>query len=67
MFSYFIPVIRKFPIFGLYLARELLLAINSSPAYIPIGLMTIPITTLYMVIGATIGWAILPPIAKSNG
>ena len=67
MFSYFIPVIRKFPIFGLYLAQEWLLAINSSPAYVSVGLTIIPIITLYVVIRATIGWAILSPIAKSEG
>jgi uncharacterized oligopeptide transporter (OPT) family protein len=45
----------------------MLIAITPSPAYIFIGMMVRPITTVYIVLGAVVGWGILSPIAKSKG
>lgn len=44
-----------------------MIAITPSPAYIFIGMMVRPITTVYIVLGAVVGWGILSPIAKSKG
>ena len=65
--SYFIPHLRSLPVFGLPLANKWLWALNPSPAYIGQGIIMGPATTLHMLLGAILGWAILSPLAKSKG
>lgn len=65
--QYFIPVLRKLPIFGLPLAHTWLWTLNPSPAYVGQGIIMGPATTLHMLLGAVIGWAVLSPIAKYKG
>ncbi len=65
--SYFIPHLRKLPIFGLPLATNWLWTLNPSPAYIGQGIIMGPATTLHMLLGAVVGWGILSPLAKSKG
>ncbi|KAI9696088.1 MAG: hypothetical protein M1836_005919 [Candelina mexicana] len=55
--AYFIPQVRKVPIFGFPLAQKWLWTLNPSPAYVGQGI----------IMGAIIGWAILSPLAKSKG
>ena len=65
--QYFIPVLRKLPIFGLPLAHTWLWTLNPSPAYVGQGIIMGPATTFHMLLGAIIGWAVLSPIAKHHG
>jgi OPT family oligopeptide transporter len=65
--QYFIPVLRELPAFGLPLAHTWLWTLNPSPAYIGQGIIMGPATTLHMLLGAIIGWAVLSPIAKHRG
>jgi OPT family oligopeptide transporter len=65
--QYFIPVLRKLPIFGLPLANTWLWTLNPSPAYVGQGIIMGPATTLHMLLGAIVGWAVLSPIAKNHG
>ena len=65
--TYFIPQLRKIPIFGLPLARNWLWSLNPSPAYVGQGIIMGPATTLHMLLGAIIGWGLLSPLAKSKG
>ncbi|MCJ1246732.1 hypothetical protein MMC30_003941 [Trapelia coarctata] len=65
--SYFIPPLHDIPIFGLPLARNWLWTFNPSPAYIGQGIIMGPATTLHMLLGATVGWGILSPLAKTQG
>lgn len=65
--TYFIPALRNLPILGLPLAKKWLWALNPSPAYVGQGIIMGPTTTIHMLIGAIIGWAILSPVAKSKG
>ena len=65
--QYFIPVLRNLPIFGLPLAHTWLWTLNPSPAYVGQGIIMGPATTLHMLLGAIIGWAVLSPIAKHRG
>lgn len=65
--SYFIPIIRNLPIFGVTLAGKWLWTLNPSPAYIGQGIIMGPSTSLHMLVGAAIGWGILSPLAKHNG
>ncbi len=65
--TYFVPYLRKVPIFGLGLATNWLWTLNPSPAYIGQGIIMGPATTLHMLLGAVVGWAILSPLAKSKG
>lgn len=62
--QYFVPVLHKLPIFGLHLARKWEWTLNPSPAYVGQGIIMGPATTLHMLLGAIIGWAILSPLAK---
>jgi OPT family oligopeptide transporter len=64
---YFIPVLRNLPIFGLPLAHTWLWTLNPSPAYVGQGIIMGPATTLHMLLGAVIGWAVLSPMAKHRG
>jgi OPT family oligopeptide transporter len=65
--SYFIPQVHSVPLFGTYLAKEWLWSLNPSPAYIGQGIIMGPATTIHMLLGAIIGWAILSPLAKHQG
>ncbi|KAE8554325.1 hypothetical protein EYB25_002864 [Talaromyces marneffei] len=67
LFSYFVPQVRDLPIFGLSLAQNWLWTLNPSPAYVGQGIIMGPSTSMHMLIGAVLGWAILSPIAKHNG
>ena len=67
LISYFIPQLRGLPIFGMPLATDWLWSFNPSPAYIGQGVIMGPATTLHMLTGALVGWAILSPLAKSKG
>jgi len=62
--QYFIPVLRNLPIFGLPLAQNWLWTLNPSPAYVGQGIIMGPATTMHMLLGAIIGWAVLSPLAK---
>ncbi|KAG8528175.1 uncharacterized protein KY384_007092 [Bacidia gigantensis] len=67
LFSYFVPQVHGVPILGLPLAQTWLWELNPSPAYVGQGIIMGPATTLHMLLGAIIGWAILSPIAKHKG
>jgi len=49
------------------LANNWLWTLNPSPAYIGQGIIMGPATTLHMLLGAILGWAVLSPLAKSKG
>ncbi|KAJ9651692.1 OPT super [Neophaeococcomyces mojaviensis] len=65
--QYFIPILHKLPIFGTYLASVWEWTLNPSPAYVGQGIIMGPATTLHMLLGAIIGWAVLSPLAKNRG
>lgn len=65
--QYFLPVLHKLPIFGTYLAKTWVWTLNPSPAYVGQGIIMGPATTLHMLLGAVIGWAVLSPLAKNRG
>ncbi|KAI9808983.1 MAG: hypothetical protein M1827_007105 [Pycnora praestabilis] len=65
--SYFIPHLRKIPVFGLPLASNWLWTLNPSPAYVGQGIIMGHTTTLHMLLGAIAGWGILSPLAKNKG
>ncbi|KAA8914568.1 OPT oligopeptide transporter protein-domain-containing protein [Sphaerosporella brunnea] len=67
LISYFFPIIRNLPIFGLPAASQWLWTLNPSPAYIGQGIVMGPETTGHMLLGAVIGWGVLSPLAKSKG
>jgi OPT family oligopeptide transporter len=67
LIQYFIPILHKLPIFGMYLAKTWVWTLNPSPAYVGQGIIMGPATTLHMLLGAIIGWAVLSPVAKNNG
>ncbi|MCJ1453288.1 hypothetical protein MMC28_003634 [Mycoblastus sanguinarius] len=64
---YFIPHLRGLPVFGLSLANDWLWTLNPSPAYVGQGIIMGPATTLHMLLGAVVGWALLSPLARSKG
>ncbi|KAL1903687.1 OPT superfamily [Sporothrix stenoceras] len=65
--TYFFPAIRDLPIFGRTAAATWLWTFNPSLAYIGQGVIMGPATTMHMLLGAIIGWAILSPLAKYRG
>ncbi|KAI9827136.1 MAG: hypothetical protein M1819_007027 [Sarea resinae] len=65
--TYFVPQLRRIPIFGLPLAHQWLWTLDPSPAYIGQGLIMGPATTLHMLLGAIVGWGMLSPLAKHKG
>ena len=65
--SYFIPQVRSTPVFGLSLSRIWLWNLNPSPAYVGQGIIMGPTTTVHMLLGAILGWAVLSPVAKDKG
>lgn len=65
--TYFFPVLRNLPVFGLNLAQNWLWTLNPSLAYVGQGIIMGPATTIHMLIGAILGWAVLSPLAKHRG
>lgn len=65
--QYFVPVLHKLPVFGTYLANTWVWTLNPSPAYVGQGIIMGPATTLHMLLGAVVGWAVLSPLAKNRG
>jgi OPT family oligopeptide transporter len=65
--TYFFPILRNLPIFGLHLADSWLWTLNPSLAYVGQGIIMGPATTLHMLLGAVIGWGVLSPLAKYQG
>lgn len=58
---------HSIPILGTYLADTWLWSLNPSPAYIGQGIIMGPATTIHMLLGAILGWAVLSPVAKYKG
>ncbi|KAJ5987483.1 hypothetical protein N7451_011848 [Penicillium sp. IBT 35674x] len=67
LFSYFVPLVRDIPLFGVGLAHNWLWTLNPSPAYIGQGIIMGPSTCMHMLFGAILGWGILSPLAKARG
>ncbi|KAJ5771393.1 uncharacterized protein N7511_003444 [Penicillium nucicola] len=67
LFSYFVPLVRDIPLFGLGMAHNWLWTLNPSPAYIGQGIIMGPSTCMHMLFGAVLGWGILSPLAKARG
>ncbi|KAJ5179456.1 hypothetical protein N7492_002666 [Penicillium capsulatum] len=67
LFSYFVPLVRDIPLFGVGLAHNWLWTLNPSPAYIGQGIIMGPSTCMHMLFGAVLGWGILSPLAKARG
>ncbi|EMD00677.1 hypothetical protein BAUCODRAFT_29028 [Baudoinia panamericana UAMH 10762] len=65
--SYFLPQLHSIPIFGNYVGNTWLWTLNPSPAYVGQGIIMGPATTIHMLLGAILGWAVLSPIAKDQG
>jgi hypothetical protein len=65
--SYFLPILRRVPLFGLTAANEWLWAFDLSAVYIGYGIIIGPSVSAYIALGAVIGWGILSPVAKHNG
>ncbi len=65
--TYFFPVLRNLPVFGLNLAESWLWTLNPSFAYVGQGIIMGPATTTHMLLGAIVGWGLLSPLAKSRG
>ena len=61
--TYFLPFLRNLPIFGTTAAATWLWTLNPSLAYVGQGIIMGPETTLHMLVGAVVGWAILSPLA----
>ncbi|KAK3628381.1 OPT super [Elasticomyces elasticus] len=67
LLSYFIPQVHALPILGPHLANTWLWTLNPSPAYVGQGIIMGPATTIHMFLGAVLGWAVLSPLAKTQG
>ncbi|POS77495.1 OPT oligopeptide transporter [Diaporthe helianthi] len=65
--TYFFPVLRDLPIFGVTAASTWLWTLNPSLAYVGQGIIMGPATTIHMLLGAILGWGILSPLAKHRG
>ncbi|RYO90767.1 hypothetical protein DL766_000748 [Monosporascus sp. MC13-8B] len=65
--TYFLPILRNLPIFGTVAADTWLWTLNPSLAYVGQGIIMGPETTIHMLLGAILGWAILSPLAKNRG
>ena len=67
LIQYFLPILHKLPIFGLYMAKTWVWTLNPSPAYVGQGIIMGPATTFHMLLGAVVGWGVLSPVAKKKG
>jgi uncharacterized oligopeptide transporter (OPT) family protein len=65
--TYFFPILRNLPVFGLGLAESWLWTLNPSLAYVGQGIIMGPATTTHMLLGAIVGWGVLSPLAKAKG
>ncbi|KXJ96858.1 oligonucleotide transporter [Microdochium bolleyi] len=65
--TFFFTGIRNLPIFGTVAAETWLWTLNPSLAYVGQGIIMGPSTTIHMLLGAVIGWAVLSPLAKHRG
>lgn len=65
--TFFFPGIRNLPIFGTVAAETWLWTLNPSLAYVGQGIIMGPSTTIHMLLGAVLGWAVLSPVAKTKG
>ncbi|KXT05216.1 hypothetical protein AC578_8350 [Pseudocercospora eumusae] len=65
--SYFIPQLHSIPFLGLHMSRTWVWNLNPSPAYVGQGIIMGPATTIHMLLGAVLGWAVLSPLAKYKG
>lgn len=65
--TYFFPILRNLPAFGIGLAENWLWTLNPSLAYVGQGIIMGPATTLHMLLGAIVGWGALSPLAKTKG
>lgn len=65
--TYFFPMLRNIPIFGPVVAQTWLWTLNPSLAYVGQGIIMGTETTMHMLLGAMVGWAILSPLAKLKG
>lgn len=65
--TYFLPILRNLPVFGLGLAESWLWTLNPSLAYVGQGIIMGPATTTHMLLGAIVGWGVLSPLAKAKG
>lgn len=65
--SYFLPQLHSIPFLGTYMANTWLWSLNPSPAYVGQGIIMGPATTIHMLLGALLGWAVLSPLAKHQG
>ncbi|KAK7948354.1 uncharacterized protein PG986_009240 [Apiospora aurea] len=67
LLTYFFPILRSLPIFGVHAATTWLWDLNPSLAYVGQGIIMGPATTIHMLIGAIVGWGILSPLAHNRG
>ncbi|KKA28668.1 hypothetical protein TD95_004756 [Thielaviopsis punctulata] len=65
--TYFFPSLHSVPIFGSAVAANWLWTLNPSLAYVGQGMIMGPETSLHMLLGAIVGWAVLSPLAKHRG
>lgn len=65
--TYFFPVLRELPVFGVTAASTWLWTLNPSLAYVGQGIIMGPSTTIHMLLGAILGWGILSPLAHYRG
>ncbi|KAI0096582.1 oligopeptide transporter [Nemania sp. FL0031] len=65
--TFFFPILRTIPIFGIPAARDWSWSFNFSPGFIGGGIITGPVIPLHMLAGAIVGWAILSPLAIHKG
>ncbi|KAL3421054.1 OPT oligopeptide transporter [Phlyctema vagabunda] len=67
LLTYFFPILRNVPIFGMSIGSTWLWTLNPSLAYVGQGIIMGPATTTHMLIGAVVGWGVLSPLAKHKG
>jgi uncharacterized oligopeptide transporter (OPT) family protein len=65
--EYFFPALRNIPVFGEVAAKSWLWTLNPSLAYVGQGVIMGSETSLHMLLGAVVGWAVLSPLAKYRG
>lgn len=65
--TYFFPILRNIPVFGIAAAQTWLWTLNPSLAYVGQGIIMGTETTMHMTLGAIVGWAFLSPLAKYKG
>ncbi|KAK4674859.1 OPT superfamily [Podospora pseudopauciseta] len=67
MIVYFVPVLRKIPVFGRTASKNWLWSVDLSPGFFGQGMMTGPTVPLHTMMGAVAGWGTLSPYAKKQG